>query len=584
MGRMLYRTFRQTFFAFIITALITRIGNVIDGVIISRYLGTASLAALSIGHGFTDFTDIFTGVFAVGNQAIINRLVGKGRIDEANDYICRTMTLTLLFSAVMITVVLIFASPIATFLGANPADAVVHSLARDYLRGFALGVPAIICTALMSPIMQLDNDRKRTFISMFVIAAVNIGGDLLNVHVIHGGMLWMGITTSLSYYAGALILYIHLRKASSVLRLEYLKLDFSILPEIIRNGAPSALARAATTARIIFLNSMSFTLGGFAGTVANGIILNLSSPLSSIPKAFGSASLTVSGVLLGERNRNSLRYNLGYALKYALGVTTVFAVVLCVLAPLIVSIYLDAGSPEFAVTVHGLRWYISSLILYAVNLIFSNFYHAVKRVRLAYVMNMCDNALYVIMIVLLLKGTFGLDAIWLAYFFGRICTLGTLWIYVCIRNRKITFDLNDFLLLDETYNVAKEDLIHISLHSMEEVIGCSSQLVDFCRSHDMSKRRSMAAGMCVEEMAGNIIRHGFSDGRRHQIDVRVTAVNDEITIQIKDDCRPFNPKEWAKINNPADPAANVGIRMSLDLTQELDYINALKINTLTMKI
>ena len=52
----------------------------------------------------------------------------------------------------------------------------------------------------------------------------------------------------------------------------------------------------------------------------------------------------------------------------------------------------------------------------------------------------------------------------------------------------------------------------------------------------------------------------------------------------KKDCRPFDPKKQVEIYNPEDPAAHIGIRLCKKISTEFNYVNALKLNNLIIKI
>ena len=44
----------------------------------------------------------------------------------------------------------------------------------------------------------------------------------------------------------------------------------------------------------------------------------------------------------------------------------------------------------------------------------------------------------------------------------------------------------------------------------------------FCREHGIDQRRSNFAGLALEEMAGNVVEHGFTkDKKNHVVDMRV---------------------------------------------------------------
>ena len=83
-------------------------------------------------------------------------------------------------------------------------------------------------------------------------------------------------------------------------------------------------------------------------------------------------------------------------------------------------------------------------------------------------------------------------------------------------------------------------------------------------------------------MAGNIVQHGFDDGKKHSIDMRVSILKDEIRISIKDDCKLFNPEEAEKIFSPDDITHNIGIRMVGKISKSMSYQNTLGLNVLSI--
>ena len=51
------------------------------------------------------------------------------------------------------------------------------------------------------------------------------------------------------------------------------------------------------------------------------------------------------------------------------------------------------------------------------------------------------------------------------------------------------------------------------------------------------EKHAMYAALSIEEMAGNIVEHGFTDNKNHSIDVRVVYTGEELILRIKDDCK-----------------------------------------------
>ena len=153
----------------------------------------------------------------------------------------------------------------------------------------------------------------------------------------------------------------------------------------------------------------------------------------------------------------------------------------------------------------------------------------------------------------------------------------------CHYCRRITFRLEDYLLLPDDFDVVKDNQLNLTVTNKAEVVGLSERTQTFCTVNGIDNRRSMFAGICIEEMAGNIVDYGFVDGKKHFVDVRVIVNGEQIIIRLRDDCRPFDPRKWAEIHNPDDPTAHIGIRLVRKIATEFDYVNALKLNNLIIK-
>ena len=99
----------------------------------------------------------------------------------------------------------------------------------------------------------------------------------------------------------------------------------------------------------------------------------------------------------------------------------------------------------------------------------------------------------------------------------------------------------------------------------------------------MDARTSFWAGLCVEEITGNIFEHGTSRGKHIQADVRIVCKND-LTIRVQDDCHKFDPRKRMNMFSPDTPENNIGLRMVAKLASYVDYYNNAGINILIMKI
>ena len=165
-----------------------------------------------------------------------------------------------------------------------------------------------------------------------------------------------------------------------------------------------------------------------------------------------------------------------------------------------------------------------------------------------------------------------------------VLSLLAIFLTACKFHGRLTFKLEDYLLLPDDFGAVEGRQLDMTVTDKAEVLGLSECTQNFCEAQDIDERRSMFAGICIEEMAGNIVDYGFDDGKKHFVDVRVIVDGERVIIRIRDDCRPFDPKKQAELYRSEDPTAHIGIRLCRKIATEFNYVNVLKLNNLIIKI
>ena len=460
----------------------------------------------------------------------------------------------------------------------------IRALTIDFLQAYALGLPAIAAVTIFTPIMQLDSDRRRAVVSVMVLSLCDIAGDLINVFVFDGGLWGMGIATTISYWAAAVVLLLHFFKADSNFIFLSEAARLKNLRQIVLIGFPVILGRGTAVLRIGFFTRMAVALSGGVGVAAYAALENFSGLLEIIPKALGSSTQMIGGILIGEQDRNSILRLMKLALKCSLIISLIMTAGAFLAAPLIADLYTHDDATAYQMTLEGLQLAIAFLPMCAVGIIFQYYYQACGRFKLVSTLTVAGNIGFIVPIVLILTPYFGIDGLWLAFPLSYAAFLLAIFIMTCHHCGRITFKLEDYLVLPEGFDVLEDSHLDITVTSKGEVLGLSERAQDFCKVKGIDGRRSMFAGICIEEMAGNIVDYGFDDGKKHFIDVRIIIKGDRVIIRMRDDCRPFDPKKWEEIHNPEDPAAHIGIRLVKSISTEFDYVNVLKLNNLIVKI
>lgn len=124
------------------------------------------------------------------------------------------------------------------------------------------------------------------------------------------------------------------------------------------------------------------------------------------------------------------------------------------------------------------------------------------------------------------------------------------------------------------------------MHTTAEVMDATNAVATFCKEHGASDHAIMTAQLCVEEMAGNVVTHGFRHSKnadKGRAWVLALYQNDTLTLRIRDNCTQFDPKEYLKLGRK-DPMEHVGIRLVNGLADSVQYQNVFGMNMLTIKV
>lgn len=161
---------------------------VIDGVIIGQFLGTNAIAAYGLALPMFIATNAVFGIFATGAQSLCGNCMGRGDMKSANGFFNATMIVMVALSILITAGMIFFAEPLAILLGANtstPEMADIMQNTKGYIIGLGVGVFFQFGARILSPFMQLDNDRGKVAPAAICGSAVNITGDLLNAFVLN---------------------------------------------------------------------------------------------------------------------------------------------------------------------------------------------------------------------------------------------------------------------------------------------------------------------------------------------------------------------------------------------------------------
>ncbi len=132
-----------------------------------------------------------------------------------------------------------------------------------------------------------------------------------------------------------------------------------------------------------------------------------------------------------------------------------------------------------------------------------------------------------------------------------------------------------------------EELRFTLKNRLAEIARLGERLGEFAAVHQLAPSVLYDLNLALEEAVTNIISHGYSDHREHEILVRIRVESGEVIAEVKDDAPAFNPLTApdADVTTPLDErtAGGLGIHLMRKLMDEIEYQRLEDGNLLIMK-
>lgn len=581
-------SFYSLLFVFVISSLTTSIGSLIDGVIIGQCLGVDSVTAFGIISPLMFVFALIGSIVSSGSRNRFTRIMGEGKIEEARGVFSLACILSVGMALLLMLIMLCFSGPISEMLGARGNAANILPKAQAYLIGIAIGLPAMNAVRTISAYMTIDSDKKLTIISTVVMTIANILMDLFVAFVIHGDTLEMGITTSLGYYIAFVVLLLHFRKKDIMLKFSFKNIQWKESFEIIKTGIPVGVCRTSNTIRSAIMNNLLAITASAGAVAAYTVHRSADGFLNPITIGMADTVALISGILIGEQNRPKMKTLLFSSVQATLIITVGISILAFFLAPVFAGLYIkdDPTALEFAI--RAVRCYAIGMPFYGLNLIYQNYLQGIGKSVLSSISGfLLEGALLVLSAVIMLP-MFKQEAIWLAFPVTQVLMFAYFGIIIFVENRRMKnykLDLwNRVILLPKTFDVPDEDRLDTTVYNLDEVMNLKEKAWDFCTEKGCDNRRRYVIALCVEELARNIVQHGFKENKKNCIDLRIIKKDENYIVRIRDNCVLFNPKKELQLINNEDLTYHMGLRLAFETAEDIQYTSLLKLNNLIIKV
>ncbi len=242
----------------IISLLVGALYNIVDQLFIANasYLGSYGNAANTVVFPLTVIALAVAVMIGDGCCAFVSICLGGGRKENAHQSIGNAIIVTLLASAVITAVYLIFEDQILTMFGARVNEQ-TFALSKEYFFYISIGIPFYMFGQAMNPIIRSDGSPRYAMITLLIGSVLNVILDPVFIFPLHMGMMGAAVATVLGQAAGAVFALIYLFRMKSVrLEKKSFVLRGNLLAKFLPLGITSFLAQISMVLSMAAVNNM----------------------------------------------------------------------------------------------------------------------------------------------------------------------------------------------------------------------------------------------------------------------------------------------------------------------------------------
>lgn len=586
-GRLLSRMFYRVLPAQIILLLLTGINNIVDGLVGSNFFGPTAASVIGL---YAPFQSIWVGigvVLMVGSQVLCARYMGSGDLPKIQGIFSLNIVLTVAILSVATILSFTLSSPIAAILGASPVNA--DDLAH-YIVGRGIGLVPMILASQLVAFLSLEGKDNLNYIATGAMIAVNIGLDLLFATAFKDmGIAGLGIATSISQW-------VYMITAGWIFLTPKVSLSFSFKNilwketwALLKTGFPNALALFLLAIRSSTFNNL---LGTYDPTMISVAAIASYTMLSLVFESFGkgvaATGRIMTSLFYGEEDGRSITE----VIKIIFSKGSLIVLAACAAAFLLADVaaglfYADPASEAHKLTALAMRYGSAVLLLQAVYYIFHDYYQAIGRNVIVNIISALEGIGFMLPLGLLLIPRMGVQGLMLTLIisYALLALVGP--VYAIIYWKRMPKTLREWMTIPADFGAPESECMDASIHSLEEAVNTAKEVNRFCLERGIDEKKANCAALALEELCLGIIKERFETDpkKKHTIELRVIHKGEDIFMSMKDDCKPFNPKERSELVNPQDDSPkSLSIRVFMGVVKETEYHLTLGMNVFTVTV
>lgn len=385
--------------------------TMVDGIFVTRFIGTNAASSINIIWPFVNLTMGIGIMLATGGTAVVAKKLGENKEKEALSDFTFLSIVGLIISIIIAVFGLIFLEDIALILGATP---ILLEGACVYGFYWILLTPLTIMKSIFEYFFVTAGRPKLGLLTSVMGGLTNVVLDYLLIVVLEFGIGGASLASVMSELLPCVIGFIFYCNKKNTIHFTKPTCHLRTLFKSCSIGFSEMITNVSTGIITFLFNIALLHYAGEDGVAAICIIIYIDALMIGLCLGFTTGVAPVISYNYGSKNLSQIRRLIRYCLTL-MGIFSLAAFLLIEAAsPLLIGIFVDAGTHVYNIGLIGLRIYALGFVLKGFNTFIAGMFAAFSNGPVSALLSFLKNLALPAAGILLLPSVLELTGIWMA--------------------------------------------------------------------------------------------------------------------------------------------------------------------------
>lgn len=395
--------------------------GVVDGLMVSNYVGTVPFAALNLIWPYVAIIGALGHMFGTGGSALVAKIMGEGDLKKARGIFSFLVYTTLVISIAGGILGLVFVRPVAIFLGAEGEmieECVTYASILLYL------LPTYMFQVFFQSFLVTAEKPKWGMWITILAGVTNAVLDYVFIALFGWGLAGAAWASGAGMVIASVIPFMYFigvrrKTARPKLYLGKPYIDINALWKVCSNGVSEFIMNISISIVSMVYMYQLIRWSGENGVSAYGILMYFAFIFCSFFIGYSLSMVPVIGYHYGAKNTEELKSIFRKSIKLILTISILVVILAQIFAEELAYIFVGYDPELHKLTTHALRIYMLFLLVAGVNNFSSALFTALNNGPISALIAMSRTVIFEAGSVMILPLIFGMEGIWWSVVVGE---------------------------------------------------------------------------------------------------------------------------------------------------------------------